>query len=368
MENINKIIETLNGSAIFNFSLSSKELFHSNFISWLGNKYPLIFGDFFKDYLNKKEENPLKSIEREKHNIDILLSYSDNQKIVIENKVKSVAYKNQLVKYSGFNSEHNTSYILLSFSKPSFFEEKENISIEGIRWNFVSYSFLKEKMINTIDLISDEYDKKILWDYINLIENLIKVDSLCQVSEHDFFDFYSLYYSELFKIRIHDLYLKKKSENLAFLLYQKLNKMEIFKNKLSEFGLGFNIENTQKPIFIGYGMTRAMGLVDLKYVVNPNFVLGIQIQGDHYRIVAEGNNAISKKDDLLKENLWFDLAKNFPNKEIYPKGDKAFNMFKPHFFYRSVKLENTMTVREILDIAVRDIEYIEQNIQVLKFL
>ena len=51
---IEKIKDELKKSPIFNFSLGSKELFHSNFIAWLANKYPQETGKLFSRFLKDK--------------------------------------------------------------------------------------------------------------------------------------------------------------------------------------------------------------------------------------------------------------------------------------------------------------------------
>lgn len=42
-----KIIDSLTSNAIFSISLTSKELFHTNFWAWLLQKYPQIFTPVF---------------------------------------------------------------------------------------------------------------------------------------------------------------------------------------------------------------------------------------------------------------------------------------------------------------------------------
>lgn len=51
---MNETIEKLKISPLFNLSLSSKELFHSNFLYWIGRTYPSEFGGIFSKYLNEK--------------------------------------------------------------------------------------------------------------------------------------------------------------------------------------------------------------------------------------------------------------------------------------------------------------------------
>ena len=84
-------IKNLQNSALFNLSLTSKELFHSNFLFWLANKYKLEIGTIFANKFNLNVKNKILSEtpKREQENIDLLLEY-DNAIIIIENKVKSI--------------------------------------------------------------------------------------------------------------------------------------------------------------------------------------------------------------------------------------------------------------------------------------
>lgn len=93
---INKIIE-LKSSPIFNLSLSSKELFHSNFIAWICDNYPNEFGNILINKFNLDVEcKEIISTKREAKNLDLIIEFK-SIKLIIENKVKSVPNKDQLI-------------------------------------------------------------------------------------------------------------------------------------------------------------------------------------------------------------------------------------------------------------------------------
>lgn len=357
-------IKKLKKSPLFNLSLSSKELFHSNFLYWIGHNYPSEFGGLFSKYLNEQpEDSCIKEIFRERENIDLSFSYSNGQEILIENKVKSVPYIGQLAKYS---EKHTTqrNYILLSLSEPMFFESKDKLDINGASWFYLSYSDLKV-MLQTISVeISNEYHQQIINDYCEFISGLIEVDKHCRISDDEFFDFHSIktnqLYRELIDIRLHDFYLKKKYELIAYEIYNRLNRLG---KNLTDFSLPLNWNNETQIIFMGYGMTRSLGLMDLKYLISPSIALGIQIQGEHYRMVVEdttGKIAKKIKNDL-ENNLWFDFSKTFPQSRVYPKPEKGFNKYGETFFYKYVKLGTNLKIKDIVDTILSDVERIESN-------
>ncbi len=370
MENV---INSLRRSPLFNLSLSSKELFHSNFLYWIAKNYPLEFGELFIEFLSVSSEdlylNP-NEVFREKEYIDLSFKYSNGQEVLIENKVKSIPYIQQLEKYSE-NHNSNKNYILLSLSYPSFFQSKDKLMINGVIWHYLSYVDLRIKLKSLSCNLSDEYHKKIIEDYCFFIEGLEEVNELCELKTEDFFDFHSIgknqIYEDLQEIRLHDFYLKKKYELIAFELFNKLKAKD---KSLFDFGSPFAWESKNSTIFIGHGMTRAQGFIDLKYLISSNLALGIQIQGDNYRMVVEDANGKVAKNikEKLDSGLWFDFSKFFPGLIIHPKGKKEFNKYGETFFYKSVKLGTDFKLDKIFEIILSDVNLIETKISEIKSL
>lgn len=112
--------EKLGKSPIFNMSLSSKELFHSNFIAWCLEAYPEKSGKLLNKVfqIQDAENTDITQLQREKKNIDLSFKLG-NTLVLIENKVKSIAYKEQLNRYAQYKS---TDFIV----------EKNNIPIRYI--------------------------------------------------------------------------------------------------------------------------------------------------------------------------------------------------------------------------------------------
>ncbi|MGM3307971.1 PD-(D/E)XK nuclease family protein [Anabaena sp. WFMT] len=116
---IESIINELKVLPLFNLSLSSKELFHSNFLAWICEIYPKILGVVFADYLEHDVSScEISNVYREYKKIDLTLKYSHGETLIIENKVKSLPDLEQLKKYS---LEHpNVNFLLLSLVEPNF--------------------------------------------------------------------------------------------------------------------------------------------------------------------------------------------------------------------------------------------------------
>lgn len=134
MENIIKDIDSayayLKISAMFKLSLSSKELFHSNFLEWLSNVDQEAFKGLILDMAGIEEDYEWPKVwrvKREYNNFDLCVvaydQYSEdteNEKVdddedfrilfVIENKVKSIPYKEQLERYTQEAEDKNKAY------------------------------------------------------------------------------------------------------------------------------------------------------------------------------------------------------------------------------------------------------------------
>ena len=138
MKSQNEIIinelEELYKNPMFRISLGSKELFHSNFLAFLWDCDKQAFLNVINDLLPKgkkinvsellgKEEL---TIYREKENLDLCICHTENKKecidIIIENKVKSIPYIEQLDEYRQTAAKHQdkdstaVTYILLTLA------------------------------------------------------------------------------------------------------------------------------------------------------------------------------------------------------------------------------------------------------------
>lgn len=346
---------------IFKMSLSSKELFHSNFIAWILETYPDEMGKFFSKVLNIEPIiGMISNVKREKHDIDISFNLDDIL-VLIENKVKSIAYKEQLDKYDKFYEKRNKKCILLSLKKPTF--EKEN-------WQYLEYSVLLQQFEDIIKNNEyDEYHKYLIKDYIKFINILL--NDLLPIIDIEKIQISKLYQKntyennlldELTNLRMHDFFLKGVFEDMANSLKNELEK-KVINFQISNEKIADCNENT---ISITFGMSRSQGILDIKYKIR-DFYIGIQIQGDQYRQFIEGPNVqdipkISK--ELLENKQWFQFSNQLMKKQsldIYPIGkeNKEFNKFGSSnqnwlFFYRSIKI-TSFNNKDLFEMICQDI-------------
>ena len=230
MEKINNAIATLENSPLFNLSLASKELFHSNFLEWLikTDSMRTVTTALLREFAGGIDLNldTLQKPKREDNNFDLTLKVQNHSgkqyRIVIENKVKSIPLQEQLNEYStklvkSFAGEETVA-ILLSLAAPDFFlDDRYSPGNGGPVWRYYGYDALLRCLERGRS--NDPYHDALLTDYRNFIRGLLGL----QTAIHDTFRRYpealinpfdwpqkkerSLY-SQLKEIRMHDIFEK----------------------------------------------------------------------------------------------------------------------------------------------------------------
>ena len=411
---------------MFNLSLSSNELFHSNFFYWIWKSNPDAFKKIINGFTNDDNwwSNNCngKNIEvrREYKNFDLCIVKKTNIKkanpdevilFVLENKVKSIPYAQQLIKYNAKikiaednkkkNEEIHCYKLLLSLSDtfPDVkFDESNKFEFDG--WKRKSYDdYLK--ILSKLDL---EQDFNVyLKDYRKYVESLI----VC-VKEWDRFpDLTNDYKEQSFReynylmdakeLRMHVFYYKFNTAKLCCMLINKLSdklsdklsekgnvKLQYFGNEDDSILLSDNNEYAKyfraKDILVGVGYeySNQGPILEVKVAKKTNtpderiFYI-IQIQDEKYE------HGIIKKDKRsdLKEKIeeiekYKDWVTNIPiNKEIfsddvYPKPEDKYNGYNATYsmVYKYRKLKNDATVENVLNQIVSDVaELITQKLK-----
>lgn len=388
MENI---IENLKNNFLFQASLGSKELFHSNFIAWLleqeneNGEYEAL--NIFLKIINAKvpldalkKENEVK-ISREEKNIDLIIKWRENEEwnfVFIENKMKSIPTSDQLKEYNKklkkyTNQETNYKFLLTPFS--TLLQNDEHTD----KWINITYKEEIIKFLNQIKNLNflNPDIKLVVEKYIDFLNNIILLfESYIGVDNNEFsnknYDFYTKNKLDNLKnIRMHDLILKAMHERLGFLIKNKINNPNL------------KVETH---------FSRAEGITDIFYdIKNTDFIIGMQIQGNtlkHCMISKKiesnlKNIELSKK--LVEKKLWFhDFSKNPPNlmsgngKDKHNLGlkiDNSNEIFceytKGHFLYlsKSLKEFKTKSINDLVNfISIEFKNLIKNNDEIIKLI
>ena len=416
-----QLFKELNKNTMFHLSLGSKELFHSNFLEFLWNQSPIdflkmllellqsagreIFKSKFsiafeesincgKDEIEEKIYNTF-TLAREEKDFDICI-YHENTgprggkkrvyDLIIENKVKSIPYKEQLDRYEKKVQDNQGEtekpiYILLSLA--TVFPEKNEI-IWQKNWNIVSY----QQLHDAIQKVYGE-ENTYIRDYLSFIENLHSLKD--EILKADFKDL-PYYNPEEMKpfadIRLHDMYVKLRGSYFVCLLKEAL-----LAKKHPAVYIEFFPGNREKPkeeaksfkkydtiIWLKSEMTNAKQstiTISIKLRDSKNSY-DIQIEGDDYRHMFSHTNLVEKRDEedkRIKEGIcsqnWIETCLNnmdYFNIGMLPselsknewdgKTSKGYNQFKPDILHKYVKIPKNIKVNSMIEIIVKDIDNI----------
>jgi hypothetical protein len=368
-------IENLKKSPLFNLSLASKELFHSNFWAWLFEQTRNTTSDFFSKQLNRnfgklikvdrEEQRKIKKNDKEKTvNFDIYLKFENNNNIIIENKIKSIPDIYQLEEYTKATYQNNKNEILFLLSpyKPENLMGYKHIEYRKLL-DFFHEKINKNKMSDYYKaLYNDYYDfMKILLDLIEDWENM------------KIFNFHSKYndkkndYNKFKELRLHDLYHKFK----YFRLREELDKKarEIIPNKYHSRLFNHDyFSNSTGAANLEFHLEEKKGDKDeIKRIE-------LQVQDNLVRLILVSKNTATEKgkEKILKDNtivglfnsfIHNDKLKNITCDKVYPKNN-GFNKYGDNRIYRArkIKEEKTSNIVESLVETFNDtIQYFDEN-------
>ena len=355
-------MQKLSKSPMFQLSLGSKELFHSNFLYWLWKAEPVAFWKIMEQFGIKISDKDSLDVKREWKHFDLSIVHKRKEKIddvlaVIENKVKSVPREDQLKEYSEIIAaidKNGCKKILLSLIEPDWDKTED-----WVNYTYEKYKDIIKQIVDS-SIVGDTYNRSIIIDYYNMIEALVTFKK-----EWIQDGFASMLYLDIFKspsvedcieLRINDVRHKIIYSKMFSELKDKLDKLDI------EFKTGVG---TTKEIFkeghsltIGYGMTRATGLIETKVRINDDYLLGIQVQGNQYRHFIEFSSSSNVKElEPRKLQGMFDYGNEF---EIHNQKTCSYSNAerKKTFQYVYRIIGKDETIENVVNNIVDDVKYL----------
>lgn len=347
-----KNLDDMSKNPMFILSLTSRELFHTNFWAWILRKYPLIFTKaFYAGYDNKTEVK----IRREKDNIDLSLQIGD-EFIIIENKFKSMPCKSQLNEYWAKAKTDNKKLILISYFKP-LFRLEEN-------WEYLSYEELcnrLQKCLNEAAPTSiDKDDEVFIASYIKFLELLNQFQKNLELKPTDTMGkLWRIIKDKEIQAKLNEINFEKTFQR-AFMTKLTLKAIENWPNKGSlllniDCGRDLKVYSDMLLKFEGAWSKNTKKRPDLNF-------LGVSVWGTNYRYYAGLNKKqcgiLGKKDGI----------KDAENKQ---KGYDYLTKEYPWFFDQEENKEGTwggysgddeMYLYKKVDISEKTVEEITQKI------
>lgn len=337
-------VEKLKNNPIFQLSLSSKELFHSNFLAWLAedDNTRCVFNKVMQTWLDDKnwEYKPNEmEVKREYNHFDFCvcdkLSIDGNDvtgsvQVVLENKFKSIAYKAQLVDYKdraktlneeGYKNKYkageankgkilprgwrdevehpNTKYILLTLAD-KFLDKDE---IQGLGWKIVTYAEYAKLLRTVVGELKDDEIKgnkafyvELIAQYCNFIEMFSEHINECldNVKENNYWDI--LKNDDFTAVRCNDIWQKVVMHKYAQELF-KLTQENFPNTKIVFDDKDSWNEESDRPLMIRVAYFRNEALVELKYLLNNGVVFCVQQQGDNGLSIG----MVVKEEETIKK-------------------------------------------------------------------
>lgn len=384
---------------IFKLSLGSKELFHSNFLDFLWdidhNMFIKIVNGLLPDDKIMPDGDCSKyfiGCEKEKFDICIYHLEECGKKstkkiydLIIENKVKSIPYKEQLEIYYNKAKDNkgskNARYILLSlandFPDKSIIEEDTKWIEEHGKWNIVNYKDLMEAIEGQKDRWKNFACSKYIsdyCDYIGLMHSL-QEDILNNFENSPLF----INIEDYRDCRLADLYIKLRCAKFLILLKKKLVEKNVpaYYMKANE---NIREERTERGVYLNLNIFRSVGQVAaLIYDGHPkNDLFEIVIQGEEYRHCinsikyknvknksrADKGTARSKLWSYCKNNGLMSFMEDIPGDgDLFPQcsiKDKSknkvekFRGYNDDYVYKFKKIDGII-VSKLLNQMVEDI-------------
>jgi hypothetical protein len=351
--NLGELRDKLKKSLIFNLSLTSKELFHSNLWAWLIESadteerkiqgIKIFFDKFVKT-------NGQIEVKREEKNLDLQIKCGDFI-YVIENKVKSIPSEEQLQKYSDKISSNKVGIFLLTTLVKPDFDLPPN-------WSILSYAEIAERVELHNNDETDRYKKTLLDDYVLVLRSLDQLISFN--GECKKYNFY-LNASEglenhhiklLEDLRISDIYVKRRTSELFATIERK------FKGQVT----GLKVEQW---------FSNKSGVITIYFKEENKFEIGIQIQRLQYRYYVKlfdeklnilDNGKVSDipdniLDPLMKEGWFYEK----PQDSLHTSMRKQFCSYLSKsensiFVYQYKKLVPNATYESITNDVAEDIQ------------
>lgn len=207
-------VEKLKSSLIYQMSLASKELFHSNVWAWIIEKDHSIAKSVFFDLI----EGENIKVTREENHRDLTI-YDSTGLFIVENKIKSLADLDQLVKYQENVKSHFKGGILTGITEPTF--------KLPMKWIFISYEEISNRLRVSVNNSSNfsTLEKNIILEYCDVIESICLLIKGKLEAKELIFSYSGI--EELEQVRLADMYKKLKANDFLqyfkkIIIYQKL--------------------------------------------------------------------------------------------------------------------------------------------------
>lgn len=375
----NEDAKFLKESLLYQMSLGSKELYHSNVWAWLIENDPKFIKVFFRDY----DENiyEFESVSREYKDRDLTIRFhkkedaNDKYYYVIENKIKSLQSEDQLKKYT----EDLSGYVLLqgvftgiknALNEDTLTLPHKNAPEKTSSWEFLDYATIA-KNIRAVAAACAEQENGVIFrhkaqieEYCTIIEIIYRFLNAAVESTANRWNLLPDEETdrELKDHRLKDVFLKLKGAD--FLRYIEQRKAE--PDALCPKDLGFSLH-------LGQSFNNGSPTLDIRFEnCSDHLKIGVQIEGNQYRLMAEQGGGHTGKEVFERfKGGWFDADFNCKKtRSLFGKPTKMKNLYCQYdghesymFVYQYYIIDSSCTYETLLESILSDLRRARDVIQ-----
>ena len=344
----------LDDEPMLHLSLHSKELFHSNILGWLFEKFPDEAVVVLEGLVQRRAEwvQPV-AVRREYRYLDLVVELPGFAPTVIENKVFSLPDVDQLRRYadSALAGLDDPTLILLSFTSPGWADDKFTVGSRVWRW--LSYDDLAERVQLAASAIRASrageaaFAADLLEHYARFVRIMRQLaTAVGEPLADEGVELDVVVTEHLRRIRLHDALSKARARTLVNVLRRQLGD-----------------EINGRPVTWKSDFTRGNVLIEAFVPTADGDRVGWQLQGGQWRLAVISGSHAGRTEELRaarhtyvadRYGTWFDFA---PVTEVVgpaavPRAELAgdFNRYDPDFVYRYRPVPR-LTVAQLRELA-----------------
>jgi hypothetical protein len=336
---------------MWHVSLGSKELFHSNLLGWMCERFPRAAMAVFEPWLVRDAAATSTRVRREYKHLDLIVEFAGFAPLVIENKVFALPDDAQLARYASdaLRRISGATPLLLSVTDPGW--PGGRLRTGGYEWHHLSYGELATGL-RAAFAGKAGFDAQLLVHEATLIEALVAVIDL--IGKPD-----PAQPIALRSQQIEILDAARLSDGIGKIRARHI--MDLIEAEYAERGLN--------PTRTEVGFSRGLTLLAAFWLGPDGDGVGWQFQGRQWRlamIVATRRGvgtqrAAERAAFAAKHVRWFDFTPLYrtlhvTDEDVRPKNARVpadgFNKYDPDFVYRYRLLPQDATVSQFVELAV----------------
>lgn len=347
-------VQQLKQSPMFHFSMSSLELFHSNFLAWLFGQNPYAFLECFgvevkadNEYIVDRELHLGSSVvdgKDKKWITDIAVFAKDRDdndeksrgrlELIVENKIKSLPSNGQLEQQDALADRCNRGVSC----------KKILLTLFDLPEAYPLYGFTSLRYVDLVEKIREHYKNSTYFDsyikdyceMIDTLQLLIDDDYAVQQNRRGVLTFHE-YSEDLETCGMQD----------AFRKYQAA---QLVQRSIAEFGEKYSNGGEAFTLVTGASLNHKRATADIFLQLHKNLRAGVQIEHDQFRVCFTGKaleKLFDKTGKLSAEPYAFlnEVWNSFLNK--ISDGRKDYCKYGRDFVYRYAIIPKGVTLDKL---------------------